>query len=259
MNCISIDLPSTLKELEIETFSDCHIGDKLVDWKLLQKRIKEVETKPNRYAILNGDLLDNATCASLGDTYEAELNPNEQMQKIVRTFEPIKDKILSVTSGNHEGRTQKQSGIDLTQNICYQLGIFEKYHPIGSILFLRFGIDPERKSENRKIRYTIYHTHGRGGGRRPGSKANRLEDMTNIVDVDIYIHSHTHMPMIIKTSSFRINNSTDSVREVTKLLVNTSAYLNYGGYGQIAEYKPLARDNPMIILSGIKKEFKAVL
>lgn len=256
MNCIKLDLPTELKYLQIETFSDVHLGDKLIDWNLLTKRLKEVETNKNMYAILNGDLMDNATCASLGDTYEAELDPNEQVQKIVKLFMPIKDKILSVTTGNHEGRTKKQSGLDLTEMICFQLGIHDRYHPIGSVLFLRFGHSLRRK---RKILYTIYHTHGRGGGRRPGSKANRLEDMMSIVDTDIYIHSHTHTPMVFKTNSFRLDNKNNAIAECTKLAVNTAAYLQYGGYGQVAEYKPTSRDNPVIWLNGTKKEFNATL
>ena len=30
------------------------------------------------------------------------------------------------------------------------------------------------------------------------AKAIRLADMASIVDADIYIHSHTHLPMIMK-------------------------------------------------------------
>ena len=42
----------------------------------------------------------------------------------------------------------------------------------------------------RQMCYTIYTTHGRGGGRKEGAKAIRLADMASIVDADIYIHSH---------------------------------------------------------------------
>lgn len=44
-----------------------------------------------------------------------------------------------------------------------------------------------------------------------------------------------------------------------KLFVNTAATLNYGGYGQTLEFKPVSKDNPIIRLSGVKKEFTARL
>ena len=259
MNCIKANLPKELEFIEIETFADCHIGDRLIDWKLLKKRIEDVRVNKNRYAILNGDLMDNATCQSLGDTYEAELNPNEQMQKVIQTFEPIKDKILSVTGGNHEYRTKKQTGIDLTQNICYQLGIFNKYHPISNLLFLRVGFLSKRLSDNRQVLYVIYHTHGSGGGRRPGSKANRLEDMMSKVDADIYIHSHTHTPMTFKNATYRISMINSSVEYVERLAINTGAYIDYGGYGEIAEYNPVSKSSPILILNGREKKFQTIL
>jgi len=259
MNCVKIDLPTQMTHMYIEPFADWHIGDKLIDWNLLKSRIDEVKERDDIFVILNGDLLDNATCESLGDTYEAELNPRQQVEKIIQIFEPIAEKIISVTQGNHEGRTYKQTGIDLTEQFCYRLGLIDKYHPIGNVLFIRFGLELKRKAENRKMLYTIYHTHGRGGGRKPGAKVNRLEDMKAIVDVDIYVHSHTHLPVAFKQASFRIDRSNSSVFEVENMFINTGAYLQYGGYGQVAEYSPSSRANPRIFLNGTKKEFKVTL
>ena len=97
MKTIRIDLPQDLQQLEIHTFADEHIGDEHCDMKSLKERIDYVKETPNAYCILNGDIIDNATKTSIGDTYTQELNPMEQLQTAVEIFEPIKDKILCIT------------------------------------------------------------------------------------------------------------------------------------------------------------------
>jgi hypothetical protein len=101
--------------------------------------------------------------------------------------------------------------------------------------------------------------HGSGGGRKEGAKAIRLADMASIVDADIYIHNHTHLPMVMKQAFFRtdIPNSTFGI--VDKLFVNGAANLNYGGYGEAQEFKPSSKESPVIHLSGTKKYMSAKL
>lgn len=57
-----------LKSAEIHIFADEHIGDEFSDLESLKKRIEYVKNAPNAYCILNGDILDNATTDSVGDT-----------------------------------------------------------------------------------------------------------------------------------------------------------------------------------------------
>lgn len=83
--------------------------------------------------------------------------------------------------------------------------------------------------------------------------------MASIVDTDIYIHSHTHLPMVMKQNFYRIDTSNSAVAEIQKLFVNTAAQLKYGGYGQTFEFKPSNRTSPIIYLSGTHKEFTAKL
>ena len=83
--------------------------------------------------------------------------------------------------------------------------------------------------------------------------------MSSVIDTDIYIHSHTHLPMVMKQSFHRIDKPNSTVRVVEKLFVNTAANLNYGGYGEAAEFKPSSKDTPVIYLSGNKKSYEARL
>ena len=265
MNCIKIDLPRNVLSIELHTFADEHIGDEHCDIKRLMERIEYVKNTPNAYCILNGDIIDNATKTSIGDTYTQVFNPMEQLSRAVEIFEPIKDKILCVTHGNHENRTYKKEGINLSCLMAQQLGLADRYTPTSATLFIRVGTESRGHKETngsgnvRKICYTLYVLHGSGGGRKEGAKAIRLADMASIIDTDIYIHSHTHLPMIMKQAYHRIDTKNSSVALVDKLFVNTASNLRYGGYGEAGEFKPSSMETPIIYLSGTKKDFKAKL
>lgn len=258
MNIIKIDLPKELESVELHVFADEHIGDAQSDIKRVIERIEYVKNTPNAYCILNGDIMDNATKTSIGDTYTQVFNPMEQLARAVELFAPIKDKILCITHGNHENRTYKKEGINLSRLIADQLGLGDKYTPTSALLFVRFG-EGGVTTRYRKTCYTIYTLHGSGGGRKEGAKAIRLADMASIIDADIYIHSHTHLPMIMKQAYHRVSWSNSSVALVDKLFVNTASNLDYGGYGEAAEFKPTSKETPVIYLSGREKHFKARL
>lgn len=260
MKVIHNNLSEEFSSIEIHTFADLHIGDIHCDMDSILQRIEIVKQKDNAFVILNGDICNNATKTSVSDFYAEEIPPMEQLERFVSLFEPIKDKILAVTSGNHENRTYNKEGIDITAVACKQLGIENKYAKTGALIFVKFGqgIKHENKRQSKQL-YTIYCTHGSGGGRKEGAKAIRLADMANIVDADIYIMGHTHLPMSMKQGFFRVDRLNCTVKRVDKLFVNTSAMLNYGGYGEAFQYKPSSKDCPVIYLYSKQRRMEARL
>ena len=258
MKAIRIDLPREHKFVEIHTFADEHIGDELSDIKRVQKRIDYVKNTPHAYCILNGDIIDNATKTSIGDTYTQILSPMEQLSLATELFSPIKDKILLITHGNHENRTYRKEGINLSCLLATQLGLTDRYTSTSAVLFIRVG-EGNSKTHGRRICYTLFALHGAGGGRKEGANAIRLADMAAIVDCDIYCHAHTHLPMVFREGFYRVDTSNSAVAYADKLFVNTAANLEYGGYGEAAEFKPTSMRSPVIYLCGDRKEFDAKL
>lgn len=256
MTPIKIDLSKDIQELRIHTFADWHIGDASCDMDEIHKQIDEVKNDDCAYCILNGDLINNATKTSVSDCYSATLSPMGQLETLIELLTPIKHKIIAITTGNHERRTYKSDGIDIIKLVAKELKLEHRFTDAGAVIFVRFGWNAQRK---RKHWYSIYVTHGCGGGRRAGGKVNRLEDLVAIVDADIYIHSHTHLPFVMKQAFYRSDAINSNVSIVDKLFVNTAAKLEYGGYGEIYEFRPASKETPVIYLSGIKKEFYAKL
>lgn len=261
MKTIKVDLDRACQMIELVPIADAHIGDPLCDMELLKREIDYVKNNTNAYAVLNGDLLNNAIKSSVSDVYAERVSPMDQLKIAVELITPIKDKILCVTSGNHEDRSYKTDGIDLTYLLCRQLGLESKYSNSSCLLFIRFGelksFETNGSGKNRKVCYTVYVTHGSGGGSKTGSKANRASDLAGIVDSDIYITSHFHTPIAFKEAFHRTDVRNSTVAMVDKLFVVTSSFLNYGGYGEKYHFKPTSKDNPHILLSGTRKQFTA--
>ena len=238
--------------------ADYHWADPNSDHDKIAEDLAYIHNHDNCFCILNGDLMDCAIASSIGDTYGATLSPMDELRECVKLFQPIAHKILCVVPGNHERRHYKTNGIDLTELMCRQIGIEDRYSPTTALLFIRLG-EQNGKQHNRKVPYTIFVSHGSGGGKKEGSKIQRLVDLSLVVDADIYICGHSHLPATLKDSFARPNMGNSSVTYCTRQYINTSAKLDYGGYGEIFGMKPACTDTPIIRLSGTRKEMRATI
>ena len=241
--------------------ADYHLGDPRVDLAAIMRDLTYVMERENAFCVLNGDLMDCAIANSIGDTYGATLSPMDELRECVKLFQPLADagKILCVTPGNHEARHYRTNGIDLTELMCRQLGISDRYSPGTALLFIRFGEDRGKQNHHRKILYTMYVGHGCGGGRKEAGKIQRLVDLSTIVDADIYLVGHTHLPAMLKDGFARPNPANSSITYGSRLYVNTSAKLDFGGYAETQGFKVPCKDTPIIHLCGTRKEMRATL
>lgn len=265
MHVVKVTLPRELENVLLVAIADPHIGDPRSDIALLRERIEYVKNHENAYVILNGDILNNAVRSGVSDIYGEKCSPMEALESVVNLFAPIKDRILVYNDGNHEARSYKDSGLQIGRFVASELGIGDRYSAEGSYIFLRFGKmsngfkESSGSGEVRRLCYTIYCSHGDGGGRKEGAKAIRLADMATIADADIYIMSHTHLPLTMKQNYYRVDVRNSQVSPVEKTFVNTGAYLHYGGYAERKMYKPASLATPFILLDGKKKKVDVIL
>jgi predicted phosphodiesterase len=240
--------------------ADLHIGDPQSDYAECCKRVDQVKNDERGLCIINGDIMNVALRNSVGDIYGEQLSPMKQLDAMVTLLKPIKDKVIGVTTGNHEARVYHEDGIDMMRLAYRELGIEDKYAPEGVLIFLRFGKPLEHgKQADSKQWYSIYATHGNGGGRKEGSKIIRLAELAAIVDADVYIHSHSHLPIITKEAYFRVSAAQSSAKVVDKLFVNTGAAMDYGGYVQEKTMKPASKATPVITMTARDKLATATL
>jgi predicted phosphodiesterase len=244
MKIIKKDLGKDFESIEIVNMGDLHVGDAGFDEKLLDKEIKKIKDIPNRFVVLNGDLINNAIRHSVSDIYTEQIGPHEQLDYLVKRFEPIKHKILGISQGNHEFRTYRETGIDIAKLFAASLGKLDCYDPEGGVIFASFGMNKYRPN----IRHTasLYFTHI------GGTKAGLLK-MADVVDVDIYFRGHYHNVETKKMDVFRTDKRYKTIRKETKVFVQNGACLKYGGYSQMKGFAPGSSVFPVVKISVINE------
>lgn len=262
MRCLRVERPRDWKDARVYVIADEHIGDAHHDPQWLKEKMDQIQADDRAMVIVNGDMLNTALRHSVSDVYSEQMSLGEQIEYATKLLEPIKDKIIAGTIGNHEYRAYKEAGIDVMKVIFANLGISDRYLCEGGLIFIRMGqngTDRHGRQHPPKLWYSVYVTHGSGGGRKEGGKANRLAELASTADADIYIHGHVHTPMIFRKCYYRADPYNCSGVMVDRLFVNTAASLNYGGYGQMYGYSPSSKKSPVITLSGVTKTAQATL
>jgi len=254
-------LSKELSEVEIEFLSDTHIGDAFCKQNQIRKHIESIASRPNVYVICNGDLINNALCQSVSDTYTETTNPQGQLDEVYDLLLPIKDRILVIDEGNHEMRSYKQAGIKPMEQLANMLfskeGAEMVYTSGAWLLYISLGQNKGR--DCRQTVYSIYGKHGAGGGKKVGSKMNRLEDMASVIDADVFVHSHTHVPAIFKNARYRVDYRNRSISEHEQTFINTNAWLGFGGYGEEYGFSPASTSPPKLVLNGNKRKVTTIL
>lgn len=256
MKSVVVNLPENLEKLDVHVLGDWHIGDPLCDLTSIAESLDVLRNEKTAYCVLGGDLCDMALKNSVGDVYGARLSPMEQVDLVVNLLEPVKDKVLCMVRGNHEKRVPRECNIDPLAFAAAQLGILSRYSETSALVFVSFG---HSIKNNAPMQYTMYVTHGAGGGRKEGGKLQRLADLQSIVDCDIYCHNHTHLPAVFLTNSYRVDFPHHQAVLCEHLFVNGGAKLDYGGYADAGAYKPASKRHPVIHLANLKKGFTATV
>jgi len=244
-------LNEDLEKCYILPISDIHYGTPYCDINKLERYLDWALKREDVWFLLNGDLIDCATISSVGDVYGQKYNPQEQLDFILQFLAPFKDRIIAMTTGNHEHRVYRDTGIDISKIISDTLEI--PYEPEGIVLKIHIGKDRNRKS--RQVPYLIYMTHGWSNARTSGAKLNTLESLSNIVvNADIYISSHTHKLMTTPDLIYYIDDKNNKVIEKKRYYVNSGSYQVYGGYAQFKGYRPVKLGTARIRLDGKRKD-----
>lgn len=260
MKLIKIDLNKEtgriIDKITIIPIADVHIGDKLSNLKLLKEALQRIKEEPDTYTIINGDLCNMALKNSKSDVYSDGLTPMEQVLTATELLEDIKNKILVISTGNHEDRTIKETNIDVTRLIAKQLGIEDRYADAWWYLYLTFGKD----NKGRAITYGITGIHGYGGGRKSGGKINRLEDMSQVVIADLYLMSHTHKPISTKNCIYIPYYQSRALSKQEMYYLMTNSFLESdGGYAEKMGFAPTNTSLTEAHLSGTKRKIKLLI
>lgn len=257
MRLVQVHLSSEFEWIDVYPLSDVHAGDPLHLQAEFEAFIDFIQREPNRFLVLNGDLVDNATVASVGNTYAATMSPQEQKRYIIKALRPVSDRVLFICTGNHEtGRTRNADGQDITGDIAMALDLEERYCPNGGFLQVTFG-----KARNGKRRsYTGYIMHGSSGGKKSGSALNAIEDIAGWAIADFLVMGHSHRK-IASANAGRLEPDLQNknIRKIVPLTVVSSSWLDFGGYAQAKGYRPTSEGSVMIRLWAYDRAIEGVV
>lgn len=172
---------NTLVEYNEKVFSnvcvvplfDLHIGGEGTKLKRIKKVIDFIEHTANAVCVFGGDLLDNATLNGATNAHTSKINPNRALDLAVELFEPIKDKVLCVLAGNHDGESggrNKDSNMSQAKQFAKRLGV--KYAPFNALIKINIPQKNAKYHKKDKIAYYVFATHGSG---KCGSKAGTVD------------------------------------------------------------------------------------
>ena len=247
-------LPQTLTEVTLVILSDLHYGNPYCSVKHFLRTVEFIKNKENCYCMLNGDLVESAIRTSKGEIYHQTVSPDDQMRQVTDWLLPIKDKILSMTTGNHEIRIADLTGIDVSRYIAEKLEV--PYRPEGMLFKLNFGSGNSRHPEKPFVFWT-YFTHGYGGARTRGAKAIKAERLSHWQIADLFAMSHDHevnvAPAVRFTADPRgspatVGFLTGIVKAHRVMLVKTNAFVKFGGYAEMGGFSPSDLSTPIIHL-----------
>lgn len=237
-----------LRWLGIVPIADIHVGDPAFREDMFTAALRWIDANRDWVRIvLNGDVLNAATKRSKSDVYTSRMSPQEELDWAVETLYPFRDLILCVNSGNHEERISRDVGIDVSKELAERLGV--PYSGSGALLVLNVGKNRHSKPES----YTVYVTHGFGGGRRVGSKANNLEMVPLAVEgADLYIWGHVHQAIYFANRTYRADARGRKALDRHRHHIISCSFLDYG-YAERLGLVPSPFVLPVALLCGVER------
>jgi hypothetical protein len=213
-------------DVELLGYGDFHIGATDFDKELLFKIPKMF---PNAYLILIGDYFDFALKDSIGNIYEATMQPNEQVQVLDEFLETYKDRILGGVGGNHDYRLKKTTGIDIVK------WIFDKYNVpyFDTTMIIDINLKGKASSSLRRLNYAIAVHHGVSGGRFPERSARQSRYFMDFIsDVDVYISGHTRQSNMLPMRINRYDRHNKTISPITVHSVTVPSLVPEEKYAQ---------------------------
>ena len=245
-------------DIEIWPVFDAHLGAAEHNADAWGKFCRMIMGRENAYIILGGDLINNATRSSVSNIFEETMSPSAQKKAIVEMLEPLKDRILCSTGGNHERRSEKDADYDPAYDIMCKLDCEHLYRK--NMAFLKIKMGEERTAGERNPTYMFCVTHGAGGGVKYGGAANKAVDYGyTLSGVDCLIVGHTHKPFVTSPAQIVVSGQHDMAYVRPFYVVNATAWMNYGGYAMQKMLPPSSIKPQVIKLYGKHKQIEVTM
>lgn len=225
--CFDAQLGTDIPGINVYALGDWHLGSAQTDVDKLRSVISNIQSDPQGYIIICGDMLDVATKSSVSDCYESTMTIGEQRRVLHEILEPVADRIICVVPGNHEDRIRKETGMmNPLYDVCVLLGIDDRYRENIGLIRIAFG----KRNSSRSSVYGGVVSHG-------SSIQKHRKFINTIENIDFSIAGHTHNNHEVAHGRIRLNLHEGTAKQVPfEELVVSPGMDGVGGYGTKKEF-----------------------
>lgn len=201
-----LEFSSSSDTLTIFALGDLHLASAAFEERQFRQLVSRIQKRRNAIWFSMGDLGENIIIkdarfdqSSLRAQYRYNLHrlPQLEAEELSELLRPIKSKCCGLIEGNHENALRRKFSYDLTWELCNRFG----WKHLSSEALYRLYIKWPNRNYNA---LDIFLAHGYGGGRKWGSKINKLSDIAAGVRADIYLLAHVHSQGAIKEVELRL-------------------------------------------------------
>lgn len=118
-----------------------------------------------------------------------------RVTRLVKELSFMKGRLLGLVEGNHY--SQFSDGTTSTQRMCEKLGC--RYLGVMAVIRMTLTI-----SSNHRLVCDVFAHHGKGAARLLGGSLNRVQQMAEGMEADLYVMGHDHKLSMGKTVRFRL-------------------------------------------------------
>jgi hypothetical protein len=235
---IMAQLPKFKGQILIAPLFDIHYGHSAHRHDKFLSYIRWIEETPNVYCIWGGDMMENALDDGRGMSYDQVANPHTQLDDMTAILARVAHKTLGATTGNHEWRSYKKTGIDIMQLLCERLQVPYFDGPFVMSVLANSHI------------WNFHVQHGFGNAQTKGGKMNmasRPQKFTS--DIHFFLSGHVHDLVVQPETSLSIDYMHARLTEITQYTVVCPPFLGYWNtYAYRAGYPPPAHGGVSIEL-----------
>ena len=179
-------------------------------------------------AILGNKNLHNSTIRTLDDHYR------EHTERFYEEIEFMGGRLIGLLEGNHY--SELQSGVTTTQLLADKLGC--KYLGVSS--FIRLSL--HKKGRNSTQCIDIWAHHGKGAARLVGGSLNKVQNMIEAANADIYLMGHDHKKSVGYVPTLELTDAGGklSLRSKKKLIARTGSFLKGYVDGEVSYVADMA-------------------
>lgn len=175
--------------IELVGVCDLHYGSPTFMPKKAMKHREYILSSPDRKVLDLGDHCESALNSSPGDSaIQQKDTPDQQSDWVAAYYEPMRDRLLGIVTGNHEDRSAREGGISIDKWLTTKLSCpWIRWEAIISIT-----VGDSRRGQN----YTIYTRHAVSNSAKPGQVLNAMiAQSRSIQSCDAYVFGHNHFYM----------------------------------------------------------------